>query len=1258
MADIDSLDIQISAQATNASKALDALVNRLDKINASLSRTSGSGLAVMAVGVSRLASSMQSMNNVGTRDFSNLSKNIEKLAGIDVANIRRVAVSLGGLAKSLASLGDAPISDNSQKIAELAKGIAQLGYKSSAKAIENIPLLTNAMEDLINKMSKLPTVSQNLIDFTTALANLSRTGASSGRAATSISKSLDSFSVSAKKGTSHSFSLSRAIGKVYASYWLLFRLFGLGKNAIETASALTEVQNIVNTTFGNMSSKVEEFADKSLEMLGMSELTAKKTASTFQSMGAAMGIDTSTIVNANKFLNKQTNGYVELGDSMADVSLNLTKLTADMTSLYGEVQDVSYDDVADDLRAIFTGQTEPLAAYGLILTETTLKEWALSQGLNANIESMTGAEKAMLRYQYVLAHTGAAHGDFSRNATTWSNQIRYLKENFIELVKIVGKTLINAFKPLIQALNDAMSHIIAFADTVSDALGAIFGWRFQSGGIATDYEDAADYADNLADSTGTAADNAKELKSHLLGIDELNVFEPDKGTSGGGSGSGGGVSGGSITETDAGQWVKTESIFDEFESELDTLYELGDYIGTKIKETLEGIDWDSVYEGAESFGSGLADFLNGLISPEMFGEVGKTIAGALNTAIYSALSFGEEFDFEEAGGAIAESINQFFETFDFGALAETLNTWVDGLGDFIGGFLDTLEWEDIIDGIGEFLGDLEIDTLGVIFGAVALKNRDLPGLIVSALKGLLSKGVTISIPSLFISGITLANSPAFMEVANKILEAIGAEIYKLAPDWLVDLISAILGGASLGSLVGSSIPGAGTIAGAIVGAIIGAMSEIKINGATIIDNIFNFDIAKSTWDTAVEFFEQIKEDFENQDWLGIGKDILLGIVNGLLAGLSFIVEPFYDLFNTIFGFETGAEKDRIDIIGGELDIPFYTAASEAWDSLTLFWNNKEELAPIQISTQDFKGPIKTDWFGTLGFWGSKEELGQVTTTYENFEEPVSNNWYDTQLFWKRKDELGQVTTTYEDFGSKINFNWLNALNIWDKKDGLSQVQTTYQNFADKINSLWDVALFIWDKKEGLSKVTTTYEDFTAKLKEKWDAAKKWFEENVTLPKIDFDFNMSTSSLKNALNKVIGWINTYIIDALNRLTPNIPHSWQKILGGSAFSLDFPHIPTFEYGGFPEPASLFWANENGVPELIGTVGGRTAVASGTEITGISDAVYNTAAEELAVMREQNNLLRQLLDKETTVNIGDRDIARANNRGQRLLGRELIT
>ena len=247
-----------------------------------------------------------------------------------------------------------------------------------------------------------------------------------------------------------------------------------------------------------MSDTMNDFADSALQNYGMSELMAKQIASRFQSMGVAMGF---------------------AQGKMSEMSIELTKLTGDMASFFNESQ----ESVAKALQSIFTGETEPMRRFGLDLSFATVEAWALAQGLEADMQKMTQAEKTMLRYQYVLANTGAASGDFLRTINSWHNQIVLLAGGFQQLGSIVGGVLINAFKPFIQALNSVMGAVINFAQVVSDALGAIFGWEYQTGGgVAQDLEMGAGAAQDIEDATGGAADNAKKLNKYIAGWQVAN----------------------------------------------------------------------------------------------------------------------------------------------------------------------------------------------------------------------------------------------------------------------------------------------------------------------------------------------------------------------------------------------------------------------------------------------------------------------------------------------------------------------------------------------------------------------------------------------------------------------------------------------------------------------------------------------------------------------------------------------------------------
>lgn len=332
---------------------------------------------------------MSAMRSVDSRSFSTLARNIKTLSSIDTGKINAAAGAMRQISKSVSSFSG--MSKLVQGLSELAGGIKQLGYTSSTKAIENIPKLAVAMRQLMSELSKAPMVSQNLINMTNALAKLARTGGAAGTAAKSITSSFSGFSSGASAVTKKSFSLASAIGKVYATYWTLFRGFRLLGDAIDISSSLTEVENVVRQTFGQYESLINNFAKTSIEKFGMSELSAKQFASRFQAMGTALDIPQG---------------------KMAKMSIRLTELAGDMASFY----DVSQEDVAKSLQSVFSGTTAPMRRYGIDLTQATLKEWALKQGLDANISSMTQAQKAMLRYQYVLAHTTNITGDFARTA--------------------------------------------------------------------------------------------------------------------------------------------------------------------------------------------------------------------------------------------------------------------------------------------------------------------------------------------------------------------------------------------------------------------------------------------------------------------------------------------------------------------------------------------------------------------------------------------------------------------------------------------------------------------------------------------------------------------------------------------------------------------------------------------------------------------------------------------------------------------------
>lgn len=741
---IDVLSLEINANANKADAAISRLATSLEKLQTALGGVSLGQFNNLSAGIRNLANAMERASGaIKTADFTRIASGLNKLASVDVQGVSNASGAINTLVSNLSKIGT--ISFDSQGIANIANSIATLGRKTVTQAVSNIPLLTTSLQNLITSLNGLrtitfdvtglnslvsaitkmggkaagiaasknidsladalkrmmatlstaPRVSQNIIDMTNALAKLASTGGRAGTAANSLTRSFNLFPSSTKKAKKSVFSLASAFGKFYATYFLLIRAIGTLKQAVDISSDLTEVQNVVDVTFGSMSGKIEEFAQSSLKMYGMSELMAKQISGRFQAMGMAMGFSQS---------------------KMSDMSVELTKLTADMSSFYN----VAQEDVAKALQTVFTGETEPLRKYGLDLSQATLQQWALNNGMDVTVSKMTQMQKTMLRYQYVLANTGAVQGDFSANYYTWANQIRILTGSFQALGSVVGAVIVNALKPFVVAMNQIMISVIGFAETVSNALGAIFGWTYESGGgIATDLELGASAADDLEDATGGAAKNAKELNKYIAGWQEVNNMTSSEDTSG--SGRGGAVT--DLTQVGSnGEWMRTDKIVEGYISGIKQLETLGQYISNSLTTAMKSIDWNSVYNSAKNFGTGLANFLNGLISPQLFGETGKTIAGALNTVFYGLNSYGQTFDWTEFGQSIATGINNFFATFNFAGMAETLNTWASGLFYSFKTAIANIDWWGVMTGLNNFFKNVDISTIGIVLGAITLKS--------------------------------------------------------------------------------------------------------------------------------------------------------------------------------------------------------------------------------------------------------------------------------------------------------------------------------------------------------------------------------------------------------------------------------------------------------------------------------------------------------------------------------------------------------
>ena len=377
----------------------------------------------------------------------------------------------------------------------------------------------------------------------------------------------------------------KRVGAIIAATFSVRAIVNFGKQAVETASDLQEVQNVVDTAFGSMSYKMEQFADKAIKTYGISKLTAKRTASTYMAMASGMGI---------------------AANEASNMALDLTGLSADMASFYNVSQDIA--DTA--LKSIFTGETETLKQFGIVMTQTNLQQFAYQQGIKKSIQQMTQAEQVQLRYNYVMQQTQLAQGDFARTQNSWANQTRILSETWKEFIGVIGSGLLIALTPIVRTLNTIMGQLLDIANMISD----IFGWdpSKQAQGAKNTTKALNDQAKATNKATVATKKNekatkkaAKTAKGSVGSFDELVVITTESADASdkaakaqGGSGGSGGAD--HNTKETAKKSEKLSAILDSVKKkflELKNLFLQGFKLGLgdwkpsveSIKESISGI---------------------------------------------------------------------------------------------------------------------------------------------------------------------------------------------------------------------------------------------------------------------------------------------------------------------------------------------------------------------------------------------------------------------------------------------------------------------------------------------------------------------------------------------------------------------------------------------------------------------------------------------------------------------------------------------
>lgn len=981
--ELDSLEVKITGTAKKAIDSVDTLIEHLTRLSTSLATVNGSSLSGLANGVSQLGSAMQNMN-AGTADFTRLAKNITKIGSVDSVALTNTATSLQAVTKAVASISAIP--QNATQVTEFAKSLGKLGSKSIENAVVNIPKLGNALNGLMTTLSRAPTVSQNVIQMTNALANLASQGSKVGTSSNSLQKTLYGVSTSARTASKSSWSLASAIGKFYATYFMVIRGSKKLIEAIKSTTDYIEAFNYQAVAFGKIGSEwdkdyekygydnatayAESFQSRVNDTLGkLSGLKVNVQGGLLEESGAKnLGLNIQEITQYASQLASVTNSLGQTGEATTAITKSMTMLAGDISSLFN----VDYSTVAQNLQSGLIGQSRALYKYGIDITNATLATYAYNLGISKSVSEMTQMEKQQLRVLAILDQSKVSWGDLANTINSPSNMLRQFSNNMKEVGMVAGQLFIPILSKVMPVVNGVTIAIKRLLVNLASLMGVKID--FESFG-QSGYKDTSDGLEDISDGYQDVADSAKKATLSLMGFDEINKLQDDTSSSKGSSGGGG------------------------------STIDLTDDIAKAAAEYEAA--WNKAFANMENSAIAWADKIEKALEP-----VRK---------IFKDFAIG---DFYAAG---QDTSNLVAGIFNWSAKAIDKVDWY-GIGRKMGDYLAGIDWVEVLSSVGKAIWEAikaAIEIWQGLFQSAPVETTIMSVLGVMKFTGLGKK-----------IGERISDALSWSAIKKGLKSfAGGGGLLKGLQTMLTTDLSVIMGAGTateIGLTIGTGIVGG--IGAAIIGFNIGNKLNEALTGEKIDMSMFD------------QLAYLIKAPFEDLPSFidGVIETITFGHKDDIANWWTTSVAPWFTKE------KWGELGDNIKTSLSEKWNSFSnwwgnTAIVGWWNNNVAPWFEKETWVDavdgMKLGIQEKWGSI-VDWWNSLAIvsWWSNDVMPWFTKEkWENLadgiKKGIQGKWDDVVDWWDSKPALQRISVAIEDFKTKIQNAW-NSFKQWWNDLGL------------------------------------------------------------------------------------------------------------------------------------------------------------------------------------------------------------------------------
>lgn len=807
----------------------------------------------------------------------------------------------------------------------------------------------------------------------------------------------------------------------------------------------------------------------------------------------------------------------------------------------------------------------------------------------------------------------------------------YLKNSLGALAEPIIQILAPAFQILVEYIVQAVNAIGMFIAALSGASTYIKAKR-----ALTDIEKAAGGA-------------AKAIQSVTLGFDELHAI-PEK--------AGGLDVSGMFEEVGIPDWIKN----------LDA-YGTGKAIADWLANGLANIDWEKIRQRAREIAETIADFINGFIdTPQLWYQIGRAIGEGLNTAFDFAEAFAERLKWHKLGQMLAYGLNTAIEFWDSELAGRAVYKNLNGIMDTIHTFFVETNWGELgrkfAVGFNTIFEGLDSTLLGQTFASRWNALIDvLYGFVTTFKWTQFGEKISDAINGWFAEIKWSKAGKAISDGFDGALATINTVLKETKWDDIGEDIATFL----------KEIDWAKKMEG--VGEVIGNafVAAVKLAWPTLKDIL---------WAIIVEPFTSMPEQFQAQ-MDAAGENVVAGFFKGIWSAITkpgWIIDNLFAPFMAGLqdAFQMHSPSKVMEEMGVYIIEGLFNGLTGLWDKVS------------GIFTEALEGIKSTFSFESLKSIGSNAVEGMMNGLKSIGSK--AKEW-GVEILGNIKDALGIHSPSTETTDMGINLmqgldNGVQAnaaiivqafMNMW------TSVMETAQTALIQFQEIWGV-IPAWFADNVNSHISLSFEEMWNNINENssnswdsimktWSATVGWFKTEIIDPlKINFTsfgdwlvglFTSITSQIQSVFQKMVNQIESEINrlerrvaslrssvsslkSSISSLSSSVSSLSSSVSRSSSTSSSSAKIQGYAIGGIlPRSADVFLANENGIPEMIGSYGNQTAVANqGQLVDGISAGVAEgMEGANQGVINALYDVLDAIVNKPL---LSDTDIANANFTG----------